>query len=193
MVMSKQLKFFVMVLVMAAATAATAVADGNGIGASASYSMILATHSKRTSLPIGPEVYGRFFNILEAGIFGTYGSGQANQYKGYRSVIAGAEVRIAPAAKFYMPYAGLGISYAYHDYEVIIPDDHSVAGYISIAPLRFTLKPLFNYQAEIHPTVSLLQIRFGPFYYDGGNPSRYDIGNFIAAIDLIRVGVYFGL
>jgi hypothetical protein len=180
--------------VLVLVTVSTAAADGGtGVGTSLSYSTILATHGMRSALPTGPEVYGRFYDLFEAGVFGTYGSGTSSRFESYWSVVAGAEARFAPAGRFYMPYAGLGISYAFHDYAVVLPNDHMVAGYVSIAPLRFTLRPLFAYKADVHPIVSVLQIRYGPIYYDGGKPSWFDMGNFVAVIDLVRVGVFFGL
>lgn len=190
--MKKQsVRFFVIVLMAMSAVAGYAD-SGIGIGVTASYSTIVATHGMRSTIPTGPEVYGRFADLFEVGVFGTMGSGTAKRFDSYWSIVTGAEARIAPSSTYYTPYAGLGISYAFHNYAAVLPDDHMLAGYVSIAPLRFDLKPLFGYAADIHPTVSVLQIKYGPFYYDGGNPSWFDMGNFIAVIDLVRVGVYFG-
>jgi hypothetical protein len=188
--------FLIMVFSMGSVAADDRDSDAgytqSGIGTSLSYSVILATHWMKSTLPIGPEVYGRFFDLFEAALFGTYGSGTWSRVDSYRSVVAGAELRLAPAGKIYMPYAGLGLAYAYHDNRVVIPDDHMLATYVSIAPLRFSLRSLFRIKAPIHPVVSVLQIRYGPIFYDGGLPSWFNMGNFIAAVDLVRVGVFFG-
>ncbi len=191
---------FVLLLAALLASPAGAQAAGDdagslrwGIGTSVSYSFNLVTHGMRSTLPVAPEVYGRFFDLLEAGIFGTYGSGTSSRFESYWSLVAGAEVRLAPAGKVYMPYAGLGLAYSFHHHEVVIPDDHMLAPYVTIAPLRFSLRSLFRIKARIHPTVSLLQLRYGPVFSDAGWPSWLDMGNFIAAVDIARIGVLFGL
>jgi hypothetical protein len=191
-----------LVLLMTALSLSPATADSHddeagstrsGIGTSLSYSVILTTHWMRSALPVGPEVYGRFFDLFEAGLFGTYGFGTSRRYESYWSIVAGAELRLAPAGKVYMPYAGLGLAYAFYQHQVVLPDDHMITTYVSIAPLRFSLRSLFRIKADIHPIVSALQMRYGPLFFDGGLPSWFDGGSFITTVDLIRVGVFFGL
>ncbi len=177
-----------------AAAQDTGVPPG-GLGASVSYPYILVTHNMKSlsTIPVSPEIYGRFLGFLEAGVFGAYGSGTDAYYDTYQGFLVGAEIRLAPAGRFYQPYAGLGVAYSLLWFGAVSPSDPMWCSYISIAPLRFDLRSLFGYGADIHPIVSVLQIRYGPLFYDGSLPSVTDRGNFLAAIDLARISVLFGL
>jgi len=168
-------------------------APRTGVGISASYSYTATTHWMRSTIPSSLEVYGRFADSVEVGAFGTFGTGESRRFATYSSIVTGAEVRFAPARRFYMPYAGFGLAYGFQRYELVMPDDHMLAAYVTIAPLRFDLKPLFGYDARISPTVSLLQIRYGPVYGDGEPPQWFNLGSWLIGLDLVRVGVVFGL
>ncbi len=186
------LLLLVAALPLAAQEAASPAA---GLGASVSYPYILASHNMKSlsTIPVSPEVYGRLWNLVEVGVFGGYGSGTDKYYVSYQGFVVGAEIRLAPAGRLYIPYAGLGVAYSLLWFGSGSPEDPMWSSYISIAPLRFDLRPLFGYTADIHPIVSVLQIRYGPLYYDGSLPSGSDRGSFIAAIDLLRISVLFGL
>ena len=161
-----------------------------GVGTTVSYSIIRATHRLRAALPVAPGIYGRFFDLAEVGVFGAYNAPAGR--RNFSGVIAGIDARLAPVIGSYLPFAGFGLAYAFYEQEILLPDDHMFAPFVTIAPLRFSLRNLLRISGPLHPILSLLQVRYGPFIFDGGDPSYFDLGNFILVLDVVRIGIFFG-
>ena len=167
-----------------------AVLDDSGIGLTASYSVGFATRRMRSLFPVVPIIYGRFFDIVELGILGGY-SGSANSYS---APILGAELRFAPRLRFYSPHVGIGLSYMRYVYEYSVPKypiHTSVLSYLVMAPLRFSIRSIFARLGirNLHLTVSVFEIRYGPIIPDGTVLSWDKQGNFLLSVDLARLGV----
>jgi hypothetical protein len=104
-------------------------------------------------------------------------------------LLAGGEVRLSPRIGAWLPFVGIGYFYARAPAGAL---SENQATYASLGLLRFSLEDLASVVTGkgYGFFISLLEIRWGPFIAQGPR-WIYSTGNFLAEVDILKIGLFF--